>query len=172
MVVDLANRQAAEAVSTRLIDFYPDYQSVLLHDFAVIRNGVRQDRGSDLFIDQIQAEDQLGQGVVTGLERALVRIPNVQAGDTLDLSWSVTGGHPSMNGRVSEFVGVQYYVDSPKARIRVLAPDDARLQTLGDAASPRSRRRTAIRAFSIPNRPSPPISTLTPITASSRRQAG
>ena len=35
MVVDLANRQAAEAVSTRLIDFYPDYQSVLLHDFAI-----------------------------------------------------------------------------------------------------------------------------------------
>ncbi|EAP89487.1 hypothetical protein OA2633_09484 [Oceanicaulis sp. HTCC2633] len=150
MVVDLANRQAAEAVSTRLIDFYPDYQSVLLHDFAVIRNGVRQDRGADLFIDQIQAEDQLGQGVVTGLERALVRIPNVQAGDTLDLSWSVTGGHPSMNGRVSEFVGVQYYVDSPKARIRVLAPDDARLQTLGDAAQPEIEEADGYQGFLYP----------------------
>ncbi|WP_306015102.1 DUF3857 domain-containing protein [Oceanicaulis sp. MMSF_3324] len=147
MVIDLANRQAAEAVSTRLIDFYPDYQSVLLHEVAVIREGVRHDRTPDLFIDQIRGEDQLGQGVVTGLERALVRIPNLQAGDTLDLSWSVTGGHPSMNGHVSEFVGVQYYVDSPKTRIRVLAPDDARLQVLGDADEPETVNAEGYQAF-------------------------
>ena len=135
-VVDVGTRQAAEALATRLIDFFPDYQSVLLHEVAVIRDGVRENRTPDLFIDRVRAEDQLAQGIVTGMERALVRIPNVQAGDTLDMSWSVTGGHPSMNGRISEFVGVQYFVDSPKARIRVLAPDSARLQVLGDGPTP------------------------------------
>jgi transglutaminase-like putative cysteine protease len=135
-VADVGTRQAAEALATRLIDYFPDYQSVQLHEVVVIRDGVRQDRTGDLFIDRVQAEEQLAQGVVTGMERALVRIPNVQAGDTLDVSWSVTGGHPSMTGRVSEFVGAQYFVDSPKARIRVLAPSDARLQVMGDGFEP------------------------------------
>ena len=135
-VADVGTRQAAEALATRLIDYFPDYQSVQLHEVVVIRDGVRQDRTGDLFIDRVQAEEQLAQGVVTGMERALVRIPNVQAGDTLDVSWSVTGGHPSMTGLVSEFVGVQFYVDSPKARIRVLAPSDARLQVMGDGFEP------------------------------------
>lgn len=146
-VVDVGTRQAAEALATRLIDFFPDYQSVLLHEVAVIRDGVREDRTPDLFIDRVRAEDQLAQGIVTGMERALVRIPNVQAGDTLDMSWSVTGGHPSMNGRASEFVGAQYFVDSPKARIRVLAPDNARLQVLGDGPTPEITRNEGYQSF-------------------------
>ncbi|WP_440958541.1 DUF3857 domain-containing protein [Oceanicaulis sp. LC35] len=135
-VADVATRQAADALAMHLIDFFPDYQSVELHEVAVIRNGVREDRSEDLFIDRIQVEDQLGQGVVTGLERALVRIPNLQAGDTLEVSWSVTGAHPSMNGRVSEFIGIQYFVNAARSRLRVLAPSDARLQVLGDGAEP------------------------------------
>lgn len=146
-VVDVGTRQAAEALATRLIDFFPDYQSVLLHEVTIIRDGVREDRTPDLFIDRVRAEDQLAQGIVTGMERALVRIPNVQAGDTLDMSWSVTGGHPSMNGRVSEFVGVQYFVDSPKARIRVLAPDNARLQVLGDGPTPDITQNAGYQSF-------------------------
>lgn len=146
-VVDVGTRQAAEALATRLIDFFPDYQSVLLHEVTIIRDGVREDRTPDLFIDRVRAEDQLAQGVVTGMERALVRIPNVQAGDTLDMSWSVTGGHPSMNGRISEFVGVQYFVDSPKARIRVLAPENARLQVMGDGPTPDITRNEGYQSF-------------------------
>lgn len=149
-VMDVATRQAAEALSTRLIEYFPDYQSVVLHEVSVIRDGVGEDRRPDLFIDRIQAEDQLNQGVVTGLERALVRIPNMQAGDTLDMSWSVVGGHPSMQGRVSEFVSAQYSVDSPKARIRVLAPQGARLQVMGDGPEPQTVQGDGYQSFILP----------------------
>jgi len=136
LVVDIEDRTGAESFSNQLVEFFPDFQSIYLHEARVIRDGVSEDRLPDVFFDRIQAETQLDQRVITGREQGLMRVPNVRAGDRVDISWSVKGSQPAFENHVNALLMMQYPSPVEKASARVITPVDTTLSVLGGAPAP------------------------------------
>ena len=76
------------------VSFDPSYQKVLLHTFAVWRDGRRLDRLADARIEMLRREAGLESGEIDGRKTLLVVLNDVRVGDVVEISYSVLGQNP------------------------------------------------------------------------------
>lgn len=150
-VVDVESRMGAEAMSVFYVDFKPAFQTVHVHDVIVTRDGERLDRRNDVFLTRVQAEGHLSSDIVTGLERAMVRVPNLRPGDTLDISYSVSGSQPAFGGDRTGYLWMESATVIERAAVSVrMRGTDPQIQTFGGAPEAEVDRQGAITVLSLP----------------------
>ena len=76
------------------VSFDPSYQKVLLHAFAVWRDGRRLDRLADARIELLRREAGLENESIDGRKTLLVVLNDVRVGDVVEISYSVLGQNP------------------------------------------------------------------------------
>ncbi|MCK9689184.1 DUF3857 domain-containing protein [Scleromatobacter humisilvae] len=76
------------------VSFDPSYQKVLLHAFAVWRDGRRLDRLGDARIELLRREAGLESGEIDGRKTLLVVLNDVRVGDVVEISYTVLGQNP------------------------------------------------------------------------------
>jgi len=76
------------------VSFDPTYQKVLLHSFAVWRDGHRLDRLVGARIEMLRREVGLENGEIDGRKTLLVVLNDVRVGDIVEISYSVLGQNP------------------------------------------------------------------------------
>ncbi len=76
------------------VSFDPTYQKVLLHSFAVWRDGRRLDRLADARIEMLRREAGLENGEIDGRKTLLVVLNDVRVGDIVEVSYTVLGQNP------------------------------------------------------------------------------
>ena len=81
-------------VSRYQVSIDPRYQTLVIHEATVIRDGERQSREGRIAADFLRQEPELADGVMTGMELAVLRIEDIRQGDILDIAYSVTGENP------------------------------------------------------------------------------
>lgn len=81
-------------VSRYQVSIDPRYQTLVIHEATVIRDGERQSREGRIAADFLRQEPELADGVMTGMELAVLRIEDIRRGDILDIAYSVTGENP------------------------------------------------------------------------------
>lgn len=94
-------------VSEISLSFNPAYQTLQLHRVAVTRAGVRRDLTTTVAVRLVQREEELDQGIQDGLVTALISPDDVEVGDIVDVSYSVTGLNPIFAGRHFGFLGLE-----------------------------------------------------------------
>lgn len=124
MVIDLETSQAVATESELSFGFSPEYQQLVIHHIDVIRNGKATSRLNPNAIRLLQREEDLRNGIYTGLVSALIFLPDVRVNDRLDIAYSVKGKNPVYDNKVfgSTPVGWGVYVDH--RHVRVLVPKD------------------------------------------------
>ena len=76
------------------MSFDPSYQKVLLHAFAVWRDGRRLDRLADARVEVLRREAGLENDSIDGRKTLLVVLNDVRVGDIVEISYSILGQNP------------------------------------------------------------------------------
>lgn len=138
----LLSAESVQDNSTVEVTFDPSFQSVVLHDITVIRDGKRLNRldlGAFKLFSVETDEDRL---IYNGRLRASLIIPDVRVGDTIDYAYSVSGANPAFGPHFSYYAQVQYGVPVQRMHERILVDNAVSVETkiYNDALKPVIRK--------------------------------
>ena len=131
MVLSPSGVQNASELS---FDFDPSFETLQIHEIAIVRGGKRIDALDADEIRVIQKEDDSDSRIYDGERTALVFVKDVRPGDVIDYSWSVDGANPLLGDRYTDSYRLSSSVPSRRVRHRLLWNGTRPLQWRG--ASP------------------------------------
>jgi hypothetical protein len=136
------NQAGIESLSQFFIDMVPEYHVLTLHDVSVIRGGVRSHRLNSTMVRLAQIESDTSRMVYRGLVRVGFFFKDVQAGDDVEISWSLDGDNPVFEKRFSTWIPLEGETGFDALRIRVVTSRNREVQikTIGTTAGLVRRR--------------------------------
>lgn len=124
-VVTSAGVQDASALS---IDFDPSYETLVVHDAAVVRDGKRMNELDASELRVIEKEPESGDRIYDGQLTALLFLKDVRPGDVIDYSYSLDGANPLLGGKYADEYELSTTMPTKHIRHRLLWPDGRPLQ--------------------------------------------
>jgi transglutaminase-like putative cysteine protease len=122
LVYDIADRGGLEDGGRARISFHPDYQDVVVHALAVVRDGERFDRRPDSRVELMRLEERADDGILDGRRTAEFLLPDVQVGDRVEVAFSVIGGNPVFGTGFHSSFSTNYGQALAARRIRAVMP--------------------------------------------------
>ena len=98
----IVNESGVQNGSEVSVTFSPQFQQVVFHRIAIIRDGATLDRLQPQNIKVVQEEDDADEFQYNGLKRAYLTLRDVRRGDQIEVSWSVIGFNPVFDNKYSE----------------------------------------------------------------------
>ena len=126
--VAVMERAGLEQASSVSLGFNPRFQTLAIHDIAVLRNGRRIDQLRSARIDIAQRERQLESGVYDANLDAIVTLADVRVGDVVELAYSITGENPVFNKKYSNFFAMGARMPIANWRVQIRYPASRQLQ--------------------------------------------
>ncbi|MBL8114439.1 MAG: DUF3857 domain-containing protein, partial [Acidobacteria bacterium] len=126
-VKKLLTPNAVSTESELRFDFDPTYQRLTLHSARILRGGESREALVPEDVRLIQQEADLDRKILDGTLSAFVFLRDVRVGDVVDLSWSVEGENPVLEGRFVDEVPLQYAAPYARIRYRLLFPSSRKL---------------------------------------------
>lgn len=130
MVLSPSGVQNASELS---FDFDPSFETLQIHEIAIVRGTKRIDALDAEEIRVIQKEDDSDSRIYDGERTALVFVKDVRPGDVIDYSWSISGANPLLGERYTDTYRLSSAVPSRRVRHRLLWTADQPLQWRGAA---------------------------------------
>jgi lipoprotein NlpI len=128
----VATESAALAeVSKAELHFNPAFQTLTLHEAAVWRDGVRQDRLAGARIELLRREERLEQSTLTGTQTLLIVLNDVRIGDAVDIAYTVHGANPIFKGRYADNYQLHFGAPADVVQVRVDHPASRLLRAKG-----------------------------------------
>jgi lipoprotein NlpI len=116
------------SISQPRISFNPAFQTVVVHEARVIRDGKSEDRLANARIDLLRREQRLDQSIIDGAETLLIVLNDVRVGDVVEVAYTVEGQNPIYDGHISAGMGMASDVPSELINFRLIAPASRPLQ--------------------------------------------
>jgi lipoprotein NlpI len=128
----VATESAALAeVSKAELHFNPAFQTLTLHEAAVWRDGVRQDRLGSARIELLRREERLEQSTLTGTQTLLIVLNDVRIGDAVDVAYTVHGANPIFKGRFADNYQLHFGAPADVVQVRIDHPASRPLRAKG-----------------------------------------
>jgi lipoprotein NlpI len=128
----VATESAALAeVSKAELHFNPAFQTLTLHEAAVWRDGVRQDRLPGARIELLRREERLEQSTLTGTQTLLIVLNDVRIGDAVDVAYTVHGANPIFKGRYADNYQLHFGAPADVVQVRIDHPASRPLRAKG-----------------------------------------
>jgi lipoprotein NlpI len=128
----VATESAALAeVSKAELHFNPAFQTLTLHEAAIWRDGVRQDRLNGARIELLRREERLEQSTLTGTQTLLVVLNDVRIGDAVDVAYTLHGANPIFKGRFADNYQLTFGSTVDVVHVRVDHPVSRPLRVKG-----------------------------------------
>ncbi len=122
-IVEVVGQAGLSDNSNLSISFDPSYQQLELHTATVTRDGKSTDRLSKARIDIARTEDSSHLDLLNGDVTALVVLPDVRVGDTIETRYTVYGSNPVFGNRHHSSWRVRWSVPVERSIIRITVPD-------------------------------------------------
>lgn len=120
-----------QVVSKAELYFNPAFQTLTVHEVAVIRNGTRMDRLKDARIELLRREEGLERQTLTGLQTLLVVLNDVRVGDVVEVASTVQGSNPIYKGHFAETYQLGFTSAVDELHLRIEHPAGRVLHTRG-----------------------------------------
>lgn len=88
-----------------VIEFVPQYQKLHLHSLRVIRDNAVLEHTSRVQVRFLQRELGMENGVYSGTVQAVMLVPDLRVGDTLQYSYSIEGANPVFGNTYAQDAG-------------------------------------------------------------------
>lgn len=134
------DRSGLEAGAQIEITFDPAYESLVLHHVRIIRDGRAIDVSGEVNLDVIRKEEEIDNGILTGIKTALLRLPAVRVGDVIDAGWSWVSRPPLWPGHYFGAMQLEWSVPVGVTRYRVDLPAKSGLAVYRHRGAPGARR--------------------------------
>lgn len=122
------NTSGVSEASQISIDYDPVYESVVLHQIMIHRDGRIIDRVDRSRINLIQREKDLEYQIYDGSKTLNVFIEDVRVGDSVEYSYTIEGANPVFAGHFSENLKMRWEVPVSRVHYRVLWSDSRPLR--------------------------------------------
>jgi transglutaminase-like putative cysteine protease len=110
------------------IDFDPTYETLVIHDAAVLRDGKRVGGLNRSEVRVIEKEPESDDRIYDGQLTALAFLADVRPGDVIDYSWSLVGANPLLGGKYADELDLSVTLPTRHLRHRLLWPAGRPLQ--------------------------------------------
>ncbi|CZF83654.1 Transglutaminase-like superfamily protein [Grimontia celer] len=117
--------EGVESGSQISIDFDPSYQKVAIHRLELVRDGKVLDRKETAQIDRFKREVELDSLLYNGDETLHIVLDDVQVGDVIDVSYTITGFNPVFGERREWYIKTGWASTVALVNARILAPSDS-----------------------------------------------
>jgi hypothetical protein len=98
----IVNQSGVQNGSEVSVTFSPQFQQVVFHRIAILRDGVVLDRLQPGNIKVVQEENDADEFQYNGLKRAFLTLKDVRKGDRIEVAYSVIGFNPVFDNKYSE----------------------------------------------------------------------
>ncbi|WP_396586779.1 DUF3857 domain-containing transglutaminase family protein [Bermanella sp. R86510] len=139
IVKEAKNTSGLEVASQHEIAYNPDFQKLFIHTANVYRNNQLVYSLDSKDIKLFSKEDELEQGLLSGLASALILIPSTQIGDIIDIQYSIRGSNPVFGNRLSLSFDLGWSIPIDHAQARFVVPQNktVKYKTLGTSIEPK-----------------------------------
>ena len=133
----LTNSLGVENFSDINITFDPTYQSLSFHELLIKRGEAQINKLDTAGFSMNKADFDELRLVYDGTQNLSIELDNVQAGDTIRYSYSVTGDNPVFAGNREYLVKTELWTQLDRQHVRILSPSDTPMnrRIQGDAVS-------------------------------------
>lgn len=118
IVQKINSAQGLTQASELYFNFIPDYQRLNIHTIHIIRNGEVIDQTS-IELSTMKQEQGLNNKLLTGQVTALAILQDIQVGDIIDYSFSISGQNPVFENKKFALFGASWAVKVDRANIMV-----------------------------------------------------
>jgi hypothetical protein len=118
----VTDRSGLESAAETQIVFDPATEKVILHRAAIWRAGKMIDYTKSADIEILRREDELESGIITGDKTALIRLPDVRAGDITDFAWSWVDTKTYWSGHHFSTHSLGWSVPVATTHVRIVKP--------------------------------------------------
>ncbi len=98
----IVNQSGVQNGSEVSVTFSPEFQQVVFHKIAILRDGAVLDRLQPQNIKVVQEESDAGEFQYNGLKRAFLTLKDVRKGDRIEVAYSVIGFNPVFDNKYSD----------------------------------------------------------------------
>ncbi len=120
---------ALPSVSQPQIQFNPAYQTVVLHEAALWRQGRKLDRLQGVRLEVMRREANLERLVIDGTQTLMAVLPDVQLGDVVEVAYTIEGENPIFEGRIGHVLDLASQDPVDHLHLRLVAPRGRQLHT-------------------------------------------
>ncbi len=124
----VATSAGVQDASELSIDFDPSYETLILHEAAVIRDGKRMNELNANELRVIEKEPESNDRIYDGQLSALLFLRDVRPGDLIDYSYSLDGANPLLGGKYADDLELSAAQPTKRIRHRLLWPAGRPLQ--------------------------------------------
>lgn len=110
------------------VTYDPGYQSLELHAATLTRNGQNLERLAEARIDVARTESDTDRDLLHGDATALVVLPDVRVGDTVEYRYTVYGTNPVFDDEHHSRWRMQWGVPVERSSVRITTPTQVQLQ--------------------------------------------
>lgn len=112
-------RQALQDASQVYINFNPEYEKLTLHKICLWRNGQQIELTGKVRLDLMQRERNLEKNIYEGDVTALGVLPAVEAGDEIELEYTIAGSNPILGPVYSGIFSISqgFYIQQYSLRV-------------------------------------------------------
>jgi len=97
LIRHIVNESGVQEASEVSVTFSPQFQQVVFHKVAVVRNGHSVNQLISSAIKTADEESEAPSYLYNGTRRAYIILKNIQKGDQIDISYSISGFNPVFN---------------------------------------------------------------------------
>lgn len=135
VVFDNAGTESAGQIN---INFNPEYQKVIFHELAVIRNGNRINKLDIKQVKQLSLEDDLTRSIYNGMKSAYFIIDDLRKDDKIISSYSIQGFNSVFQNKFSDSYYLQSYEPIGRVYARYIIPNHrtVKFKTYRNAPNP------------------------------------
>ena len=123
-VQQAVNPTGVESVSQVSIVFDTHYQSLVLHQLTIWRDGKAIDKSASAKMSILQQEKELDEFIYNGDHTLSIIVDDVRIGDVLDYSYTISGANPVFSGSFSLYHSTSWGVPVGQVHRRVLWQSD------------------------------------------------
>ncbi len=122
------SNQGVQDASQLSIDFDPSYETLIVHDAEVVRDGKRMPELNAGEMRVIEKESESDDRIYDGQLTALIFLKDVRPGDRIDYSYSLEGANPLLGGKYADEYEMSTSRPTKHLRHRLLWPAARPLQ--------------------------------------------
>ena len=130
-VTEVASQAGLSDASKLSIAFDPAYQRLEIHSASVLRDGRRSDRLARARIDVARTENDHDRDLLHGELSALVVLPDVRVGDTVETRYTVHGRNPVFGVPHHSTWRVRWGVPVARSALRITVPASMPIEHTG-----------------------------------------
>lgn len=134
----LSDHAGTENAGQINIIFDPHYQTLVLHELIVLRDGERIDRLDIARFELMASETELARSIYNGTYSAYFLLEDLRKGDKIILSYSLRGFNPVFENKFFDSYMLESYEPIGLLHVSYMVPTDRKLsfKSFGGAASP------------------------------------